>query len=123
MRKSTNYELNLLDEDDFYNEELFNENMEIIDDELEKINEHITDIKASETTNEQIQEALRIIQNTNDDLDSVKRNVLNLAMAVSSLIDADVIDSENIVVELFDTQDDIKLTSGYYDAENKRLYA
>lgn len=31
MRKSTNYELNLLDEDDFYNEELFNENTEKID--------------------------------------------------------------------------------------------
>lgn len=37
MRKSTNYELNLLDEDDFYNEELFNENTEKIDEVMKSL--------------------------------------------------------------------------------------
>jgi hypothetical protein len=72
---------------------------------------------------EQIQEALKIIGTMDGDLIGTHADVLELAMAVQTLMDADVISSDNVVIELFDTTDDISVQTGYYDSENKRLWA
>lgn len=45
MRKSTNYELNLLDEDDFYSEELLNANAEKIDEVLKSLDNPDYDVE------------------------------------------------------------------------------
>lgn len=72
---------------------------------------------------EQIQESLKIIGSVDKSLTNTQVNLLQLAMVVQTMTDADVIDSDNVVIELFNTKDDIVIISGYYDSSNKRLYA
>lgn len=75
------------------------------------------------TLAEQIQESLKIISVVDASLANMQLSFLQLAMVVQTMTDADVIDSDNVVVELFDNQDDVAISLGYYDSSNKRLYA
>jgi hypothetical protein len=84
------------------------------DIDLDTLNQQMT---------EQIQEALKITGAVDEGLANTKVDVLELTMAVQTLMDADVISSDNVVIELFDTTDDISVQTGYYDSENKRLWA
>lgn len=84
------------------------------DIDLDALNQQMT---------EQIQEALKIIGTMDGDLIGTHADVLELAMAVQTLMDADVISSDNVVIELFDTTDDVSVQTGYYDSESKRLWA
>ena len=77
----------------------------------------------NEQLSEQIQESLRITGDVNERLAESQNNILQLAMIVQTMTDADVIDSDNVVIELFNSDDDIVLISGTYDSANKRLYA
>ena len=77
----------------------------------------------NQTTQEQIQEALSIIGNTEKGMDSMKRDMLKMAMVVSTLTDADVMDSANVVIETFSDDNDVIMVSGAFDSSNKRLYA
>ena len=77
----------------------------------------------NQTTQEQIQEALSIIGNTEKSMDSMKRDILKIAMAVSTLADADIMDSDNVVIETFSNSNDVIIASGMFDSVNKRLYA
>lgn len=84
------------------------------DIDLDTLNQQMT---------EQIQEALKITGAVDEGLANTKVDVLELTMAVQTLMDADVISSDNVAIELFDTTDDISVQVGYYDSENKRLWA
>lgn len=77
----------------------------------------------NQTTQEQIQEALSIIGNTEKGMDSMKRDMLKMAMVVSTLTDADVMDSANVVIETFSDDNDVIMVCGAFDSTNKRLYA
>lgn len=77
----------------------------------------------NQTTQEQIQEALSIIGNTEKGMDSMKRDMLKMAMVVSTLTDADVMDSANVVIETFSDDNDVIMVCGAFDSINKRLYA
>ena len=77
----------------------------------------------NEQLSEQIQESLRITGDVNERLAESQNNILQLAMIVQTMTDADVIDSDNVVIELFNSDDDIVLISGTYDSAKKRLYA
>lgn len=77
----------------------------------------------NQTTQEQIQEALSIIGNTEKGMDSMKRDMLKMAMVVSTLTDADVMDSANVVIETFSDDNDVIMVCGAFDSANKRLYA
>lgn len=77
----------------------------------------------NQTAQEQLQEALSIIGNTEKDIDSMKRNMLKMAMVVSTLTDADVMDSANVVIETFSDINDVIIVCGAFDAINERLYA
>jgi hypothetical protein len=89
---------------------------------LEQIKNINTDGMNQQMT-EQIEESLKIIGAVDDSLSNMQMSFLQLAMVVQTMTDADVIDSDNVAVELFNTEDDVIITSGYYDGENKRLYA
>jgi hypothetical protein len=84
------------------------------DIDLDTLNQQMT---------EQIQEALKITGAVDEGLANTKVDVLELTMAVQTLMDADVISSDNVAIELFDTTDDVSVQTGYYDSENKRLWA
>ena len=56
-------------------------------------------------------------------MDSMKRDMLKMAMVVSTLTDADVMDSANVVIETFSDDNDVIMVSGAFDSSNKRLYA
>lgn len=77
----------------------------------------------NEQLSEEIQESLKITSNVDGRLAGLQSNFLQLAMVVQTMTDAEVINSDNVVLELFNSDDDVVLISGYYDSENKRLYA
>lgn len=72
---------------------------------------------------ERIQGSLEVAGAVDARLVVLKENVLQIAMVVQAMTDADVIGSDNIAIELFDTEDGVMITSGSYDSANKRLYA
>jgi hypothetical protein len=95
-------------------------------EQVEALQEQLGDIDLdtlNQQMTEQIQEALKITGAVDEGLANTKVDVLELAMAVQTLMDADVISSDNVAIELFDTTDDISVQVGYYDSENKRLWA
>jgi hypothetical protein len=95
-------------------------------EQVEALQEQIDSIDLdalNQQTTEQIQEALKIIGTMDGDLIGTHADVLELTMAVQTLMDADVISSDNVAIELFDTTDDVSVQTGYYDSENKRLWA
>jgi phage-related tail fiber protein len=77
----------------------------------------------NQTTQEQIQEALSIVGNTEKSMDTMKREMLQMAMTMATLTDADIMDSDNVVIETFSSNDDVIMVSGMYDSTNKCLYA
>ena len=77
----------------------------------------------NQTTQEQIQEVLSIVGNAEKDMDNMKRNMLKMAMAISTLTDADIMDSDNVVIETFSSTDDVIMHTGTFDTERKCVYA
>lgn len=75
MRKSENYEMNLFDEDDFYNEEQFNENTEKIDEVLKTLDTPEYDIEEQTKVEELISG------------DKLTTAIRKLAKAVKTLIE------------------------------------
>jgi hypothetical protein len=49
--------------------------------------------------------------------------MLQMAMTMATLTDADIMDSDNVVIETFSSNDDVIMVSGMYDSTNKCLYA
>lgn len=72
---------------------------------------------------EQLQEALSIVGNFEKNMDSMERDMLKMAMTVATLTDADVIDSDNVVIETFADNNDVILVKGAFDSANKCVYA
>jgi hypothetical protein len=72
---------------------------------------------------EQIEEAMKSVQNVDGEVSSLQDSMLQMAMALSAISDADVIDSNNILIETFRDENDIMITSGAYDSEKFCLYA
>ena len=70
-----------------------------------------------------MQEALRITAGVQTDVDGVKNNMLRMGIVLSTLTKADVLDADNIVIETFETTNDVIITSGIFDSKNNRLYA
>ena len=77
----------------------------------------------NQTTQEQIQEALSIVGNVEKDMDNMKRNMVNMAMVMATLTEADIMDSDNVVIETFSSNDDVIMVSGMFDNANKCVYA
>lgn len=77
----------------------------------------------NQTTQEQIQEALSIVGNTEKDIDAMKRDMVNMAMVMATLTEADIMDSDNVVIETFLNNDDVIMVSGAYDNDQKCVYA
>jgi prophage DNA circulation protein len=71
----------------------------------------------------QIAEAMKSVQIVDGEVSSLQDSVLQMAMALSTISDADVIDSDNILIETFRDDNDIMITSGIYDSEKCCLYA
>lgn len=79
--------------------------------------------EANKTSQEQMQEALRITAAVQSDVDEVQNDLLSVAMVLSTLTDAEVLESNNAAVETFRTANDVIITSGSLDSTNNRLYA
>lgn len=77
----------------------------------------------NETLSERVDETLKITAGVQADVDGVKIYMLRMGMVLATLTQADVLDADNIAVEVFNTADDVIITSGIFDAENHRLYA
>lgn len=77
----------------------------------------------NQTTQEQIQEALSIVGNAEKDMDNMKRNMVNMAMVMATLTEANIMDSDNVVIETFSSNDDVIMVSGMFDNANKCVYA
>lgn len=75
------------------------------------------------THDEQIQEALKLIGIESRSLTATQSDVLLMAMALSTITDADVLDSKNAAVETLENAEDVIIAYGVYDAENKRICA
>lgn len=75
------------------------------------------------THDEQIQEALKLIGIESRSLTATQSDVLLMAMALSTITDADVLDSKNAAVETLENAEDVIIAYGMYDAENKRICA
>ena len=71
----------------------------------------------------QISEAMKSIQNIDGEITSLHDFSLQMAMALSAISDADVINSNNILIETFRDENDIMITSGIFDSSNHCLYA
>lgn len=71
----------------------------------------------------QISEAMKSIQNIDGEITSLQDLSLQMAMALSTISDADVINSNNILIETFRDENDIMITSGMFDSSNHCLYA
>lgn len=71
----------------------------------------------------QISEAMKSIQNIDGEITSLQDLSLQMAMALSAISDADVINSNNILIETFRDENDIMITSGIFDSSNHCLYA
>ena len=87
----------------------------------QSLTENINTVNA--TLSEQVQEALRITAGVQTDVDGVKNNMLRMGIVLSTLTKADVLDADNIVIETFETANDVIITSGIFDSKNNRLYA
>lgn len=77
----------------------------------------------NQTTQEQIQETLSIVGNVEKAMDSMDRNMLKMAMAMATLTDADIMDSDNVVIEAFSNNNDVIMVKGAYDSVNACVYA
>ena len=66
-------------------------------------------------------EKLRL--NVEKDMDKMKRNMVNMAMVMATLTEADIMDSDNVVIETFSSNDDVIMVSGMFDNANKCVYA
>lgn len=71
----------------------------------------------------QISEAMKSIQNVEGEVTSLQDSTLQMAMALTAISDADVINSNNILIETFRDENDIMITSGIFDSSNHCLYA
>lgn len=71
----------------------------------------------------QISEVMKSIQNIDGEITSLQDLSLQMAMALSAISDADVINSNNILIETFRDENDIMITSGIFDSSNHCLYA
>lgn len=73
---------------------------------------------------EQLQEALKIIQGADSTIAGLQSSIVKMAMILATITDADFLGADNIVVETFkDNADDIIFANGGFDSSNKRLYA
>ena len=77
----------------------------------------------NQTTQEQITEVLRVVGNTEKSMDSMKKDMLKMAMAISTLTDADIMDFDNAVIETFSNVDGVIMHTGTFDTERKCVYA
>lgn len=77
----------------------------------------------NQTAQEQIQEALSIVGNAEKDMDKMKRNMVNMAMVMATLTEANIMDSDNVVIETFSSNNDVIMLSGMFDNANKCVYA
>jgi hypothetical protein len=113
MKYTPNYGLKKPEQDDFYNVEDFNENADIIDEKL----------KEAEAAAEAVQAALNahLADNEQQFLD-VNLNIIDMAVELETLKGATLNGvTANIFIETFQNLNDINLTHGIYESENKRL--
>lgn len=75
------------------------------------------------TTQEQIQEALSIVGGAGKNMDDMKRDILKMAMTIAALTEANIIDSDNVVIETFTHENDVIMVKGVFDSINKCVYA
>lgn len=116
MGKTLNYNLNKPSYDEFADIEMLNENMDIIDTQLKRIDDSQNEIKDS-------------IENINDNLlntalklTSINLNIIDMAVELETLKCTTLNGvTANIFIETFQNLDDINLMNGVYDSVNKRL--
>lgn len=104
MQATTNYNLRLPDETDYFNIEDFNYNFNTLDTAVKVASEGSGDLK--------------------DNIASNTMNIIAIELHIETTTSADIAGTtDNIVLETFDDANDINISVGYYDAENKRVYA
>lgn len=77
----------------------------------------------NEMFTEQIAEAMKSIQKSDNLISAVQDSMLQTAMILATISDANRIDASNLLVETFVDTSDIIITSGMFDSSNHRLYA
>lgn len=90
---------------------------------IDKTNLSLDVQAALDQSSSSIQEIFRMIQKTNNGISKAETEILQNKLVLQTLTDADVINSENVVVDSFKTINDITIIEGGYDSVNNRLYA
>lgn len=77
----------------------------------------------NQTVSEEWQQALIIIGQQTRVTDAIKANVLDLGLAVTTLAGAKAINADNILLETFENDNDVIISSGTYSSTEKMVYA
>ena len=72
---------------------------------------------------EEMQKALKSITGLQIEVDNIKNDMLRMGVILSVLVEADALGADNMMLESFNTTDDVIIISGFFDNENHRLYA